>query len=94
MKLTEQDVAYLRQHFHEDKKSILQILNSKIQIEQATDEYAKRTSRITHEKARQLLGDAQYLAAIDRCVFHKTATREIEGSKQVLYFEDLSWRNL
>ncbi len=90
MKLTKQDITYLQEQLHEDDKSILQICQSTIRIERA-DDRDKKTKRITHEEARQLLGNEQFLGAIDRCVFHRTAAREIDASNKILFFENLSW---
>ena len=91
MKLTKQDIAYLKEQLHEDDESILQIRRSAIRIKQTTNRYGTEPKRITHEEARRLLGDKQYLGAIDRCVFHRTAAREIGASGKILFFENLTW---
>lgn len=89
MKLTEHDIAYLKEELQEDDASIVQIHQSTIRIEQSADEYTQKPTRLTHKEARQLLGDKRYLGAIDRCVFHRDASCSIEGSNKVLYFERL-----
>lgn len=93
MKLTKQDIVYLKEQLYESDENILQIRRSAIRVEMATDEYGTEPKRITHEEARNLLGNEQYLGAIDRCVFHRTATKKINGSTKVLSFENHSWRN-
>ena len=93
MKLTKQDVAYLKEQYHEDDANISQIRRSVIRIEQSANVYGTEPKRITHEEARQLLGDKRYLGAIDRCIFHRTAASPIDDSNHALFFENCSWRN-
>ena len=87
MKLTKQDIEYLKEQYHENDANISQIRRTAIHIGQTTDNYGTTLKRVTHEEARQLLGGQRYLGAIDRCVFHNEATCSIEGNSKVLYFE-------
>lgn len=91
MKLTEFDIKYLKNELHENDASIKQIRRSKIRIEKYSGESKGKPERINVEEARKILGNTCFLSMLDRCVFHRTSIRQIDGNGGLLYFENRSF---
>lgn len=82
MKLTENDKQILKKWGHPDADIP--------QIEEATGKTIYKLNfkeRISAKRAIELLGRKEFLSGISRSAFHFTATRNIENTDDVVYFD-------
>lgn len=80
MKLSNNDVIYLRGLGYTDAKSINQ-------IEKAAGQtvYTLEGRRISGKQAVEILGRKAFLSGISRSTFHRSAVREMEDGRMVFF---------
>lgn len=82
MKLTKDDKAILMEfgYPNEDLRQIEKAIGK-------TKYTLSSGNRVSAERAVELLGRRTYLSGIARSAFHRTAVRQVENSKETVFFD-------
>lgn len=86
MKFTEFDRAYLREHHHEPDEAIRQI-EAAVSKTVYSLEIKGKSTKISREKAIEILGRERWLSGMDRSAFHRSSVCSTDDGDKTVYFD-------
>lgn len=75
---TEEDIFF----FEDNTKNVKCFL--------CNDDDDEKEEKITHKQAKELIGEYHFVSAVIRALHHTSAVRDIENTKDFIYFEKKS----